>query len=139
MKTLSKGHFGFKFFLALLIILVIVVHQQVRASQLEGTFVNLPQPPTPEGYTIANGDERPPVQPLNILNTFDLANGLPDNEKFVYIVRRSKGVYEKYLISVHFQGDIKDQIGLEAEDVLVTGYPLKRPPSTPYIVPTSTK
>jgi hypothetical protein len=61
---------------------------------------------------------------------------LPDEEKSVYIIRRADGTYEKFLISIHYTGDVKVLMGLDPKDVLVFHYPLKPRPSTPILRPT---
>ncbi|MFQ6057695.1 MAG: hypothetical protein ACE5MB_02290 [Anaerolineae bacterium] len=74
--------------------------------------------------------------PLPISKITDLVPDLPDEEKSVYIIRRADGTYEKFLISVHYTGDVRTLMGLGPGDVLIFHYPLKPRPSTPMPRPT---
>jgi hypothetical protein len=94
------------------------------------------------------GEIRPPSKwststPLPISRTVDLAQGLPDEEKDVYIIRRSDGTYEKYLLpfSCKYE-EIKQLMDLGPQDVIIRMYPLiPLPPSTPNVdfIPQATK
>lgn len=106
----------------------------------------LPPTPFPPDYTPAYpdgtlptatpypGEIRPPSvftthTPRPISKTTDLAPDLPDEEKSVYVIRRSDGTYEKFLISSHYAGDVKELLELELGDVLISHHPLKPRPS----------
>jgi len=94
-----------------------------------------PVPRTPVGTPLTAtpypGEIRTPAPPeptptpVPISKITDLAPDLPDEEKSVYIIRRADGTYEKFLISIHYTGDVKVLMGLDPKDVLVFHYPLK--------------
>jgi hypothetical protein len=90
--------------------------------------------PTPTPYP---GEIRPPSvfvtpTPLLISKTTDLAPELPDEEKGVYIIRRSDGAYERFLISVYYAGDAKELMEFGPGDVLLYHYLLKPREATPF-------
>ena len=110
----------------------------------EHSVLPLPLPPTlfPPDYTPTGpngeiptatpypGEGRPPSAfvtptPLPISRTTDLAPQLPDEKKSVYIIGRSDGTYEKFLISVYYAGDVKELLKFGPGDVLLYHYLLK--------------
>jgi len=96
---------------------------------------------TPATATPLPGEIRPTAEfftptPLPISKIIDLAEGLPDEEIYVFIVRRSDGTYEKYLIPIDRWEDRAQLMELGAQDVIVYGNPLVLlPPSTPQVTP----
>jgi len=110
-----------------------------------------PRPPTaaPPGYvpvytgtpptsTPRPGEIRPSADvstptSLPISKSVDLAEGLPDEDKSVYIIQRSSGVYEEYLIPADYSGDVRSLMELGPNDMLIYHYPLKPRPSTPVL------
>lgn len=69
------------------------------------------------------------TQEPRIINEYvDLASGLADNDKFVFIVRRGNGKYTKFIIPANFQGDekaLRAFLDILPEDLIITGYPLE--------------
>jgi hypothetical protein len=88
------------------------------------------------------GEVRPPSvfvtpTPLPISTIVDLAPELPDEEKSVYIISRSDGTYEKFLISVYYAGDVKELTEFGPGDVLLYHYLLKPREATPIVTITA--
>ncbi len=96
---------------------------------------------TPPTTTPRLGELRPTVEsftstPLPISRTIDLARGLPNKDKYMFIVRRSDGKYEQYIIPISRWEDRMQLIGLGPQDVIIYENPLAPlPPSTPRIAP----
>lgn len=67
---------------------------------------------------------RPPsVTPLPISKSTDLARGVPDAQKRVYVVRRANGVYEQFILPSDYFGDKRQLMGLSLQDTIVDEYP----------------
>lgn len=76
--------------------------------------------------------------PLPISKTTDLAQGVPDEDKYIYVVQHSDGTYEKYLIPANYPGDERQLMGLGPQDVIIYGNPLvPMPRSTPQVTAVS--
>lgn len=101
-----------------------------------------PEPRTPVGTSLTAtsrpGEIRPPVElspaptptPMPVT---DLAEGIPDEDKYVFIIQHADGTYEGYVIPVNSQ-DKRELMGLGPQDTIVGEYPLvPLPPSTPVL------
>jgi len=125
-----------------------------RVTDVPGTIRAIPRTPTPTrpGYipvytgtpptsTPRPGETSPPDKSTPTptptptpMPVTDLAEGFPDEDKVVYIVRRSGGTYEKYLLPVGRWEDRKQLMEMGPGDVIVRSNPLvPLPPSTPEI------
>jgi hypothetical protein len=109
------------------------------------TRLLIPEPRTPVGTpptatpflgeirTPAAYSPTPSPTPMPVT---DLAQGLPDKDKVVYIIRRSDGRYEQYLLPFNVSGDeeIRQLLNLGPQDVIAGVYALvPLPPSTPVL------
>jgi hypothetical protein len=89
------------------------------------SFQKLMQPPTqiPEGK---NQDviviEK--QEPRKIDEHLDLATGLADKDKFVYIVQRADGTFSEIIVPGTLENDVKSFMELGPRDKIITGYPL---------------
>jgi len=107
---------------------------------------------TPPTATPRPGEIRTPAPPfftptpLPIARTVDLAPGVPDEQKDVYIIQRSDGTYEKYFLqrAMRTVEEVRQLMNMGPQDVIVTAFPLKplpkgTPPRPTYPLPTSTQ
>jgi hypothetical protein len=134
--------------------LLVLAYGAVQAISRQAPHTPIPSPPTPTpasytphyvGTPPTNtprpGEVRPPAKfstptPLPISRIIDLAPGLPDEDKYVLIVRRSNGKYEQYIIPINRWLDAEQLIGLGPQDVIIYENPLvPLPHSTPPLTP----
>lgn len=131
MKTIPKS---VKLRIALLGVLIIasglVFLKQVKQTQA----LTVPSTPTLPSKPYSEMQIATQV-PRLVMKRTDLTLGLNVEEKFTYIVQRSDGTFEEYVIPASFSGDVQSLLKLTAGDRLVTGYPLRRLQSTPVLTP----
>lgn len=149
--------------LTIIVLLIVLFTVYFTNGIYSSTLPNTPAPGTPRFISITPSG--PPVgspaapgagAPLQrsgtrsssptkvpISKTTDLAKGLPDTEKHVFIVRRANGTYEEFLIANSFYGDIaafRQFMGLSPQDVIVDDrslVPKYSTPPPPTIAPTN--
>lgn len=92
---------------------------------------------TPYPREIRTPDNSTPTYTSMPIPIIDLAEGLPDESKRAYTIKRWDGTYERYLVVSNYSGEIKKLLHLAPQDVIVNAYPLvPLPPSTPELLPT---
>ncbi len=91
--------------------------------------------PTPcIGAIVRSTEEAPPelsiATPLPIAKTVDLAEGLSDVEKKVFIIQRSDGTYEKYIIPLSESEKKNKLLDLGPNDRIIRSYGFYPPSSS---------
>jgi hypothetical protein len=76
--------------------------------------------------------------PLPIAKIIDLAEGIPDEEKYIFIVQRENGLYDSYILPS--SEDFNTLLGLGPNDKIITDYPFApQLRATPQLFYTSTE
>jgi hypothetical protein len=129
-------------FVLLLVLMGIVAYMQVMADQ----ETHRTHPPTPDDFPLVETDlasDYTPKPTKVISKIVDLAQGLPDEEKRVYIVQRADGSSEKYIVTVGHREDLHELLQMGPHDKIVNSFPLKPiepphmlTPPTPVDIPT---
>jgi hypothetical protein len=111
----------------LLLALGIIAYMQVKANQeTQRTY-----PPTADDFPLVETDwvSIPTPEPTTVISQIiDLAQGLPDEEKIVFIVQRADSSYEKYIVPSG--GDLQELLNMGPNDKIVNVWPfvLLEPP-----------
>jgi hypothetical protein len=110
--------------IALLLALGIVAYMQVKANQEpQGTNI-----PTPNDFPLFenNTDIIYTPEPTEVISKIvDLAQGLPDEDKRVYIIQRADSSYEEYIVPVGNREAMYDLLRLGPHDKIVNAWPFK--------------
>jgi len=107
-------------------------------------YVGTPPTSTPRPGATVMPDRSTPTPTSTPMPVADLAEGVPDKDKRVCIIRRSDGKYEQYIIPTSRWADRRQLANLGLQDAIVAAYPSKPIQSTPWIpsptpvMPTST-
>jgi hypothetical protein len=108
------------------------------------TLTAIPVPatptPTPIGYDPPEGPTASPTPTMS--RVINMAEGLPDGEIYVAIIRRADGTYEQYYLPIqplaeaeNFLEAQSEMLNLGPQDTFVNGYTLATPP--PRLAPLS--
>lgn len=119
--------------IALLLALGIAAYMQVKANQ-ETQNINIP---TPNDFPLFenNTEGIPMPEPTKVISMIvDLANGLPDEDKRVYIIQRADSSYEEYIVPVGNREAMYDLLQLGPNDKIVNAWPFKIIEPPPVII-----
>lgn len=121
--------------LVLIVALVVIVTKRARAFQQLGPDVDLPPTPAlkPIDFLSNDNETMSTTSQRVISKVTDLAKGLAEEDKFVYVIQRLDGKYEQFMIPANYDGDIRKLMGLKDKERIVTGFALKPIRSTPVI------
>lgn len=121
--------------LVLITALVMIVTKQARAFQQLVPSVDLPPTPIlkPIDFLSNNNEIMLTTSQRVISKVTDLAKGLAEEDKFVYVIQRLDGKYEQFMIPANYEGDVRKLMGLKDDERIVTGFALKPIRSTPVI------
>lgn len=133
MKPIKRSLFiRFGVFIVTAIVIAMVANQVMAFNQpVPGSKL----PPTPmlrpSDLKASNGEIVSQPGQRAISKITDLALGISEENKMVYVVQRIDGKYEQFFLPANYSGDIRKLMGLKESEKIITGFALISIRSTP--------
>lgn len=122
-------------FFVIAIVITIAANQALAYSQaVPGK--NIPPTPIlkPSDLIASNNEIESQPNQRTISRFTDLADGIPEENKILYVVQQIDGEYEQFLVPANFPGDIRKLMELNDSDKIITGFALVSIHSTPAMI-----